>query len=699
MQFDGVLRPYAAAKNNLSQFYNTGSTLTNTLAFSKSFEGGAVRFSASDLHNNAVIPNSGMNRQSFNLSSNFNLAKRLTLDTRGNYILENVSNRPILSDSPGNSSFTANLLPNSLDISLLEPGTNPDGSEKMFGSWPFVNNPYFVTNNFRSNSIRNRFLGSTSLRYDFDNGLFVQARAGTDSYTDRFTNVVPTGTGYRPDGQMTDQTRKFSELNADILIGKEFKAGNLRISPNVGGNLMHQEVESTNLFGSRFAIPFVYAINNAKDKNVNYTNFRQEIQSLYGTVEFDYKALLYLTATGRNDWFSTLAPNSNLDVFYPSLSGSFVFSELMNNNWLSFGKLRAGYAIVGQGTLPYQTRLFYNVSSATINGKPLGNIINSSIPSSTLMPSTASELEFGTELRVFKNRLSLDLAWYSKKSKDEIIQAPISIGTGYSSVILNIGEVQNKGVELLLSGTPVKTQNFIWTSSVNGSYNANKVLSLAAGQGSFSIQQSRSLNAYLQNIVGKPVNQIVAFDYKYDANGGIVKDANGIPVRGGLKSFGSGFAPWTAGWSNEFSYKNLNFSFLLDSKFGGHLLSSTNYFAYVYGLHKGTLAEREKSFGPNNLSSQIYYNTMANNVGALYVQDADFIKLRQVSISHSFPAKAFNGFIQGATLSLVGRNLLTLHRKTDNVDPEAAFNSTAQGLEAGGVPPVRTFGLNLNVKF
>jgi len=217
---------------------------------------------------------------------------------------------------------------------------------------------------------------------------------------------------------------------------------------------------------------------------------------------------------------------------------------------------------------------------------------------------------------------------------------------------------------------------------------------LAAGQTSLPVSTSRTGNGFIQDIVGLPADQIMAFDYLRDASGKILLDQNGVPQQGALKPYGSAYAKWIAGWSNEFSYKRFNVSFLIDSKFGGKLFSATDYYGYVLGLHQATVPNRE-ALGPN---ASTYYGTLANNVSSLFVQNASFIKFRQLTFGYSFPGKLFNNAIKGATLSLVGRNLFYLLKRTDNIDPESDYTSSAPGLELGGVPATRTFGLNLSVK-
>jgi len=704
IQFDGVARPYIAQKNNLENFYRTGGTFTNTLAFNKSFTGGAVRFSASNLSNNSVIPNSGLDRQNFSLSGTLTPIGNLSIDARVSYILEDAKNRPFLSDGPGNANYNVMFLPTSVDVDVLKQRTNANGSEYAYSANTFATNPWFAAYNFRTNTDRDRLLSTVTARYNFNNGLFVQGRVGRDAYTDRYSQVVPTGTAYRPNGSLNEQTYQFSDINVDGLAGMTFNFKNqtFSITPNIGASYRRTKDETFINSGSDFAIPFLYNINNIKNKSASSLFTDQEVQSVYGTLELAFRDLLYITGSARNDWFSTLATlgrDNKLNVFYPSVSASFVFSEILKTPGLNFGKLRAGYAIVGQATSPYQTALSYSLLSPTLNGLPLGTIVNANIPNSALRPSEAREFEIGTELRFFSNRLSLDLTYYDKKSKNEIVFAPASTTSGYSGAVLNIGELQNKGFEALISGTPLRSGSFNWTTSLNGSVNDNEVLALAAGQAQLPIGTSRSGVGFTRYVVGLPAAQVMAYDYRYDNTGKVVLDVNGIPARGELIPLGSAYHKWTAGWNNEFTYKRANLSFLIDGKWGGKIFSATDFYGYLFGLHKATLENREGMFGTNNnIEAATYYSTFASNISKTFVHDASFIKFRQITLGYTFPVNLLNNRIRNINLSLVGRNLFTLMRHTDNIDPEGNFTPNAQGLELGGVPPVRTFGVNLNVR-
>ncbi|MEO6818779.1 MAG: SusC/RagA family TonB-linked outer membrane protein [Ginsengibacter sp.] len=708
-QFDGKKRPYIAQRNNIKDFYRTGGTLTNTIAFNKVFTGGAVRFSASDLTNQAVIPNSGLDRQSFDFSGSFNPIKNLVIDARAYYILEQAKNRPFLSDGPGNSNFNVIFLPTSVNVNVLKKTSNDDGSEYAYTANTYATNPWFAAEKFINNTNRDRLISSFTARYNLDNGFYVQGRVGRDAYNDHYLGVVPNGTAYRTDGQITDETIRFTDLNIDGLMGKVFNIkSNFSVTPTLGASYRSTKSATTTNGGDVFAVPFVYNILNATNKSVDYNPSDRQVQSLYGTVDLNYNSYLYVSGSVRSDWFSTLATpgtNNKLYVVYPGVSGSFVFSQFVKNNWLSFGKIRAGYAVVGAATDPYQTQLSYTFNSESLNGRPLGSIDNTDVPNKGLHASKASEIELGTEMSLFENRIRLDLTWYNKKSTNEIISAPASITSGYTGAILNIGELQNKGIEALISIDIVKSKNFRWTTSVNGSINHNKVLSLAAGQSQLPGGTSRSGVGFTASIVGLPADQVLAYDYKYDSSGKVVLNASGIPDRGDLIPLGSGYHKWIGGWNNEFNFKGFNLSFLIDGKFGGKIFSATDYYGYVFGLHQATLVDREKNYGTPDapLYAQTYYATLADNVSRLFVQDASFIKFRQLAFGYTFPTKMMGKAIKSLNVSLVGRNLFTIMKKTDNIDPEANFSSTSdgltQGLELGGVPPIRSYGINLNVKF
>jgi TonB-linked SusC/RagA family outer membrane protein len=699
-QFDGVSRPYSAQRNNLRNFYRDGVAFTNTVALSKGFgDEGSIRFSVSDLRDHSMVPDAGLKRQSFHLSAKYQMDKHLSVDLKANYIAQQTRNSPNISDAPANMNFAAMFLPVSVNIRSLAPGYTPEGNELRFSEDEYTTNPYFAARRFSREIDRNRFIGIGTVKYTFDNGLFLQARSGEDFFIDHGISITPTGTAYLPDGSLVDNTYRSSELNLDGLIGRQFRLkSDLVADVRAGANFRRSVAENTVVQGYGFNVPFVYNIGNLSNTTPSYARPVVENRSLYATADFDYRHVFYLNITGRRDWYSTLAPGK-ITYLYPSVNGAYVFADSKQ----FFGKLRFGYAVVGgEADDAYQTTLNYNTLT-NINGLPVGNIVNIYVPNKALRPSSAKELELGTQFSLWNNRLQIDLAAYHKKITNSIIPATTSETSGYNGAYLNLGSLRNNGIEWMFTGSPVTTKRFHWSVTVNGSYNDNKVLQLAPDEDNLLVARSRAgedngENAYIAQVVGKPAAQIMALDPARDAHGKVIIDpgtGTPDPSNAVYKAFGTGIDPWNIGLTNDFSYKNFDLSFLLNGKFGGKIFSGSNYYGYMYGLSKATLTGREQLYGDGintpQLSAEDYYARLTE-LNSRFIYDASFIKLRQVVLGYNFPGKKI-------TLSLVMRNVLTLMKHTPNIDPESNYsNGTGQGLELAGVPPFRSFGLNLNIK-
>ena len=564
---------------------------------------------------------------------------------------------------------------------------------------------------------RRRFTTSNTIRYNFEKWLYSQVRVGYDVENDRTLSVTPWGTAYSNslkgglDG-LNLSTRY--ELNVDAMVGGNHDiTKDLSIDAAVGANLRKNKYELTGVNGSPFILPYLYSFNNVTNYGRNYGFSQIESHSAYYTADLSYKNYLNIGTTGRYDAYSTLPTNNNT-IFVPSVTGSFIFSELVKVKNLSYGKLRASFAKTSNElTTPYATRVYYSLGNS-YNGLPVGSF-SQSLPSGLLKPFTTQELEFGTELRFFGNRLTLDAAYFTKKTSNEIMSASYSIASGATSGYVPTGSTQNKGLELQIGGTPIRTKNFSWTATLNVTNVHNKILHTGPTNARLGLGQGRgtlgnAITAYLPGYAGP---QIMAYDYKYDAKGAIIVDASGLPVQGDFKAFGSVLPTLFGGLNNEFSYKDLTFSFLIDYNYGNKVLSMTSYYSYVRGLNKATLAGRETGVttgvtatGSANTvaaAAQTYYTAVAQRITKTHVLDGDFIKLRQVSLGYNIPQNYLKSLkiIQSAQISFVGRNLLCLMKKTDNIDPEATFGSNINyyGIEGTNLPSTRSYGVNLNVKF
>lgn len=721
VNFLGDNYKYSPAKDNFKHFYKTGITNQTSVALLGGNDQGHFRLGLSNLYTGPVIPNSNMKQQGVNFNSVYNVTRKLQLNLTGNYVFEQVKNRVSFSDAPGNVVASTMYLANTFDIRWLKPAVTPDRKELLPGADQYFNNPYFVAYDYQNSTKRERFTGGLTLKYNLLDWLFVQGSVTRDGFIFDLTNILPTGTGYAPGGQITVSTVNQHELNWNYLIGVNKKFGtDFTLNANLGGNSMDNVLKSSSVNGAGpFVVPYFYSTNNVANRPYTVDYKRYHVNSVYGSADFGFRNYLFLTVTARNDWFSTLNLNSN-HYLYPSASASFVFSDALKlPDWISFGKLRVSYAQGSNGTLPYQNLLTYGLLGYTINGQVIGNINQTNTPNAALKPVKIEEKEIGLNVQFFNGRLGIDAAYYNKETTDDIITVTVSPTSAYNGKIANIGKISNKGVELLLTGVPIKTRNFSWNISWNFAQNNSKVLQL--GPDGLPIVMAGAIPRWgdavnISSVVGRPYAQIMGYAYKRDANGNKIFDADGNPLRSDkVVSLGSGVYKTTGGVTNEFHYKSLTVSVLIDYKFGAKIYSGTNLLLYNYGLQKTTLQGRESGFigkgvtedGKENtkaVDAQTYFqniSTGAGNIAEEFVYDASFIKLRSLSIAYSFPQSLLKGsFIKGVDIALVSRNLAILLKHTPNIDPESNYTGTnGQGLELSGYPAVRSLGLNVNLKF
>lgn len=735
IQFDGVERPYSFAGDNFANYYKTGNTFTNTLALTGGSDTQTFRFSISDLRNNAITPNSGMKRQNLTLTTNSVFAKKLTLSAKAQYSHEDVDNRARLSDAPGNGNYALVALPPSIAVEDMKGttdklGAKEDGTELGYSNNIYSQNPYWAAYQFETKDVRDRIIASALLRYDITDWLYIHGRVGTDWYTTRRTSIEPYGTAYKPRGGMNENQYTRNEVNAEYMIGYDDTFGDIRVTAFFGGNYMRRKYEQVGGGGNDFNVPFLHTLSNLANRSPNYDITEWGINSLFGSAEISWKNMLFLSATGRQDWFSTLPPDNN-SLFYPSIGASWVFSDAFAMpEFFTFGKVRASWAQTSGGANPYSLDLNYGLVGQGHLGATLGRINNGSIPNSQLSPLISSETELGFDIGFFQNRLRLDYAYYTRKTEDEILNASISSTSGYGSATVNVGEISNSGHEVLLTGTPVKG-DLRWDISLNFAQNETTVDKLYEDSKILGAEEARSRNTYSQHRIAYTDDDgvyqeggysvIVGYTHKM-IDGQKVYDEDGLPVRSdGVSVLGNGVHPFTGGINNSFAWKNWNLSFLIDFKSGGDLYTGTNVTAYGSGLHKETLVGREDgltisgvdeegvagqwvipgtSSDPAAIIVQNYYSRMSS-ISEYFVHDASYAKLRQLVFGYSFPSSMLqNTPLNAVTISFVGRNLFLLYSNIDNVDPESTYTTNnGQGLEWLGVPQTRSYGFNLNIKF
>ncbi len=720
--------------DNWDNFYRTGITEAASVSVSGSDEKVSFRVGATYNNEKGILPNAGNRQVGINTNTTYNILKNLSMNVTANYIFEKFNGRSSLSDGNGNTNASLLWRPNGFDIRWMERGdatcdwgTTTDGKEMIGGTNVYFNNPYWLQYRKTNTARRNRLTGAVNLKWDITDWLYIQGAVQRDGYSYENKTVQPVGAAADPYGFMSQFEKNYEEMNYNFLLGYNQEFNKIwSVGATFGGNKQINKVKGyyPTDGGRPFIVDGLWSVSNLDptDTRAKYTYSEYRVNSLYFTADFGWKNQVFLNITGRNDWFSTLAKGMN-SYFYPSVTASWVFTDTLNlPEWFNFGKLRASWAMASNGTSPYQNMMTYQVRNYKINGQQVVTRNNGTYPNAELKPVEIQEKEIGLNLSFFSNRLNFDMAYYIKNTKDDIAQVSISSTSGYSSRIMNIGKIKNQGFEFMVDATPVKTKNFSWNTTFNFSVNDSEVQYLGDGVERLAIDgaTSRMGSVGVYNVVGSAYGELIGYKYKRDANGNLLLK-NGLPQNNGEQvSIGNGVYKYNGGWSNTFKYKNWSLSMLIDYKFGADLFSGSNYQAYNSGYHKNTLIGRttdapfgkfifpgiDETTGQANqvaVTAQNFYQEICKqNIAEEFVYDASFIKLRELSLTYQFPTSLLTKlkYVKGLTISLIGRNLWTIMKHTDNIDPEAAYNnSNGQGLELNGYPYQRNVGFNVNLKF
>ena len=747
--YNNEVVPYVAQKDILTRFYRQGQTLTNSIGISAGGDKGGMNISFANMSSDGITPNNTYTRKTINMGFGYDLSDKLSFKGNFNYSNEYNKNPPVVSEQDNSIPTSLNAMANTMPLDMLERNQfNTLGGEYSYSRFTNRTNPYWVLSKVQQNIRRDRLFGNLSVKYDFTKWLYAQVRVGQDYWSrDQDYTNFPTGKNNLNQGGIasaipgfvngvfTQDARTFRETNVDFLLSANKNFGDIGLNVTAGGNQMYRRSDLNSVQVTDFVVKDLYTVQNGRLKDPIYDLSERAVNSLYGAAEVNYKQFIYLNATVRNDWFSTLS-DANRSILYPSVSASYVFSESFNSmpSWLDFGKFRVAYAEAGSDTdvPPYANKLFYGTGAAPFVGSPVGSF-GATVPNANLKPMRLAETELGLEMKMFSGRLGIDLAVYRKLTSDQIVNAQISDASGFTNTLINSGESENKGIEMMINIVPVKTTDFQWDFTFAGAYNITEVLSLLTDTPGEKITVGNHVfNGNVQQIVGMEMGQIVGNGYRRDdgsinpANKGkIVFGADGLPLTTTAMVFGSALPKWVGGFTNTFSYKGVVLSGLIDFKLGGKLLSGTNFNAYRHGLSKETLIGREGgaldangndpgkvtgdgvdiNSNPNTSFAQAenYYSVVrARGLVEPVIYNAGYWKLRQLTIGYDF-TKFFKGTspVKGVRLSFVANNVLMLKKWAPNIDPEAFGYSSDNivGMESPTVPTTRSLGFNLNVKF
>jgi TonB-linked SusC/RagA family outer membrane protein len=742
--YNGEIKPFANVNNNILSFFRTGLTTTNTVALSNSDDAVDFRFSVSDMRNTDIVPESDMSRTSFMFKGGAKLGQKIRVEAMANYVYENVNNRPALSDSPNNiGNALIGLAPNFDQSWLATDYKDEYGRYNQWNGSEYRLNPYWALYEMTNLSTKKRIIGHFQFNYDILPFLTLQAKAGTDSYNFKLSEFTAVTTPMRIGGEMIERRIDVMENNYEALLrfDKTF-AGIFNVSAFAGGNIMQYQSDILTNTGRDQVIPGIESITNYNNKIIEAALYRKQVNSLYGAINLAYNDVVFIDFTLRNDWSSALS-KENRSYMYPSVSGSFIFSDYFNlrGSVFSFGKFRASWAKVGGDTDPYQLNLNYGLRAFTFQGSSLGQISSTTIPLYGLKPTSTYSYEFGLDLCFFQNRIILDVSYYNQSTKDQILSLPITGATGYTNAMVNAGEITNKGIEVSLSSIPMQTKDFEWKATVNLAKNVNKVEELHPEVKNYELAQARWANASIYAAEGEPYGVIVGRKFSRDPEGNVIFN-NGLPTYDSeLSVLGNGNFDFTLGFANQFSYKGISLGVLLDMKWGADIYSMTAMQAHTNGTSEETLEGRKEWYeseelrksqniavsnwtpvggyigkgvkntgtadAPNYVPNDVpvnpysYWASIYENTPEPYIYDASYIKLRELTLSYRIPPKLLKKFVvKDISISLFGRNLWVIHSNLKNIDPESNYNNgNGQGFEYGSLPSRRTYGFGINLKF
>ena len=746
--------PFLSYPDNVKDFFETGITFSQNVAVSGGNNDGDVRASYTYLDQKGMVPNTDLKRHNFNLSAGYKLTQKLTVRATANYIKNLSDNRPTLSYGTENIMYLFNCwFPRSLNINSFRDywQAGRTNLNQFNFNYNYHDNPYFnVYENTNGQEI-DRLFGNIAATYQFNDWLMLMARVGTD-YSDEFRDRRRAYSTQRyPLGSYREEQIFLQETNADFLLSlnKEITS-DFSLSASVGGNAMRRRYNLSDISAPQLTVPDIYSLNNSMVA-LEYFSFRSEkrINSLYAFAQLGYKNYLFLELTARNDWSSTLPANS-WSYFYPSASVSLVISDLIDleTTPLSFAKIRAGYAAVGNDTDPFQLLSTFEAQNPA-QGLPAYSE-SSVIQNANLKPEQSRSIEAGLDVRFLQDRIGLDVTYYRTRSENQILRVPLTLTSGYSSRVINAGLIENRGIEVMLNLIPVRTSSFEWSMNVNFSRNRSTVKELyrdpESGQEILNyVMASKELTVEAR--VGERMGDMYGIGFERvssDPNsdyfdptgqyvGQIVYNDQGKPLATAATIKLGNYNPdWLAGIYNTFSFKGLSFGFLFDIREGGELFSLTQTVGREGGIISETLEGRADGydlnlpgngvigegvlpvvdgegnvtgFTPNTtkLSAREWHTslTLGRRLKEPMVYDASFVKLREVKLGYTLPNAIMKGLpFRDVNVSFVGRNLL-LWTDVPHVDPETASNSGGTiipGIESVAIPSARSYGFNLSFK-
>ena len=720
---EGIEVDWVPYPDNVKEFYQTGRTLNNSIAISTGNDLGDIRLSYANLDQTGIVPNTDLQRHNVSLNSGVNIGDFLRINAILNYVKTDSDQRPVI--GYGNESVVYTWLWEGRQVRTEEMEDywvdGLEGLQPFTYNFRFNDNPYYTVFENLNPQDKDRLFGNINLNFQFTPELSLLLRTGLDYFAEERENIRTFGSRAFPNGAYRQDRITYEERNTDFLLTyQKSNQTDWGYKVSLGANRLDLTNNFLSSRANELTIPGIYNLGNSRiPVDIDQFDSRKRVNSIYGFAEVSYKDMIYLELTGRNDWSSTL-PEDNNSYFYPSASLSLLLSEMIDlapNSSLSFAKLRVGWAEVGNDTDPYNLRNVFNY------GTPFGSIQtateSSTIANSTLRPESINTYEVGLDVRFFNGRLGLDVAYYDIRSRDQIINIPIDIVSGYTGRFLNAGEIQSTGLEVMLRATPFRSSNgFNWETNLNWSANRSEVVELGEGIETYQLN-----SRYIQVLAKKGGRMGDIYGQYYDRvpSGpleGQIIHVNGLAqTTDDVRKLGNYNPDWTMGFYNRFSFRGLALDVLFDWRQGGEVFSRT----LNIGAQAGQLAESlpgrengivgegaqlngDNQYVPNdvNVTAERYWGG-----GSIYrrsnvessLLDASFVKLRELKLSYNIPNRIWGDTpFRNVTVSFVGRNLF-LWDNIPHIDPETnalSGGSILPGVEDLQVPSTRSYGLNIN---
>ncbi|HEY0654329.1 MAG TPA: SusC/RagA family TonB-linked outer membrane protein [Chryseosolibacter sp.] len=719
--------PLTPMPDNWDDYWETGTTITNNIAVAGSGDRGSFRVSLGDLRQDGIMYNNDYWRKNLKLNTIYDFTDKLSATISAEYVKSGSDNRSYQDGQQfiwSHRQTDWEKLKHYNDYRSVHIQRAGDGDAPNWQHTFFVN-PFMVQDILPYSNEKDRMLGNVALNYQVAPSLNVMLRSGTDLWTDTRINVINyerVRNGTQVYGQYSEEVLRGQETNTDMMVTfSKNLTPSFTLNTMVGGLLRTTYYKRNFAQVNQLVVDRVYNLANSipASNTAASTIEEKESQSIFGSAQLGFKDAVYLDLTARNDWSSTL-PKTNWSYFYPSVGLSAIVTELMDlsSSRLSFAKLRASWAQVGNDTDPYRLKQTY-LSGSSWNGSVPEFYENIEIANSTLKPEMTTGIELGFEAKLFSNRIGIDFTYYDQSTKDQILAVEISKASGYNTRLLNAGEITNKGIEVVLNATPIRLSNGLtWDVTLNFAKNENKVVALADGLTTYQLAARNSLASLAS--VGEPYGALFGIGFERAPDGKILyKD--GLPVVATkAKILGNIQPDWTGGMLNTIGFKGITLSALIDVRMGGDVYNegigiarwTGQYAETAIGREEGIIGDGTMNIGtaedpvyvPNDIivpAQSLYAFNNARTRHEASIFDASYVKLREVSLGYTLPPSLLKGiFIKSAKISAVGRNLAILFKNIPHIDPEFdRLGGNSFGFGYGELPTTRSMGFNVNMTF